>query len=264
MHLTSRQNARIKQVHALRRKKEREASGLFLVEGLRHVGEAAEFGAQIEFVLHTPGITSIDYTQTLLALLAEKRVQVFTTDDDIYASVAEKEGRDGILAVVRQTTRGLDDLDPHSAPFLCAVARPQDPGNLGTLLRTVDAAGAAGLILLGQTVDPFHPTAARASMGTLFRLPPVRADLADFQTWSNAQGYQIVGASAAGAVDYRTANYTFPLVLLLGSEREGLNEAERAICDVLVKLPMRGAATSLNLAVAGGILLYHLADQFEA
>lgn len=250
-------------MRALRRKKERAASGLFLVEGLRHVGEAAAFGAVIDYVVHTPGLLAGSYAQELLHKLEDLHVEVLIADEDVFASVADKDAQDGIIAVVRQHTRPLAELNAENAPFVCAVARPQDPGNLGALLRTADAAGAAGLIALGDGVDPFHPTAARASMGTLFRLPPALAALDDFGAWAQREGYHVYGSSASGAVDYRGVDYRLPAVLLLGSEREGLNAAERALCETLVRLPMRGAATSLNLSVAGGILLYALAEHFR-
>jgi TrmH family RNA methyltransferase len=131
-------------------------------------------------------------------------------------------------------------------------------------LRTIDAAGADGLILLDGGVDPFHPTAVRASMGTLFWKPLAQAGFADFLAWSRAHGYHLVGTSARGTQDYRSVSLPGgPTVLLLGSEQKGLSGEQLAACDTLVSLPMRGRATSLNLAVAAGILLYALTPGLE-
>lgn len=264
MHITSRQNQKLKHLRGLRRKKERIASGQCVVEGLRHVGEALAHGAEVVYVVHTPDLPEKgDYTQELLDTLTERGVELHTTPPDVFASLAEKELKSGILAVVTQKYTSLDEVSPDNAGWLCALARPQDPGNVGTLLRTIDAAGADGLILLDGGVDPYHPTSVRASMGTIFSKLLVQAGFDEFATWAKEHGYHVYGTSAKGAVDYRKATYERPAILLLGSEREGLREEELGACDVLVKLPMHGTATSLNVGVAGGILLYEMGKKIS-
>jgi TrmH family RNA methyltransferase len=144
-----------------------------------------------------------------------------------------------------------------------ALVAPQDPGNLGAILRTIDAVGASGLLLLENSVDPYHPTAVRASMGTMFWHPVVKASFTDFTAWAKEHGYHIYGSSAKGGVDYQTVSaFQRPAILLLGSEREGLTFDQAGICEQVVQLPMQGRATSLNLSVAAGILLYFMQSKF--
>jgi TrmH family RNA methyltransferase len=131
-------------------------------------------------------------------------------------------------------------------------------------MRTADAVGCAGLILLGDTADPYHPDAVRASRGTLFALRLVRASVADLVAWTRRHGVGVVGTSPSAAVEYRGVRYARPLVLLMGSERAGLSAAERALCDRLVRIPMAGSSDSLNLAVSTGVLLYELYHQHRA
>lgn len=263
--ITSPANPRIKQVRALARRKEREATGLCVAEGIFHVGEALaaarEGRAAVEYLLYAPDRLISDFGRDLVAQAAAAGIPVYETEAGVLAGVAEKDNPQGLLAVVRPRRRGLDELDAAAFPWLAAVVAPQDPGNVGAILRTVDAVGASGLLLLDGGVDAYHPAAVRASMGTVFHLPPVEARFEAFDAWARAQGYRIVGTSAHGRTDYRASpHYAPPLILLLGSEREGLSPAQTAVCDTVARLPMRGRATSLNLAVAAGVMLYAIHD----
>ncbi len=142
-----------------------------------------------------------------------------------------------------------------------ALVAPQDPGNIGAILRTIDAVGASGLLLLDSSASPYHPNAVRASMGTLFWHPVVQASFPDFAGWARGSGYTIYGTSAHGSLDYRhVERYARPAILLLGSERQGLSPDQVACSDFLLQLPMRGRASSLNLAVAAGVLLYAMLE----
>jgi len=132
----------------------------------------------------------------------------------------------------------------------------QYPGNLGTVLRTAEAVGAEGIVLLDRTADPYDPLAVRASLGALFALPLARADFADLVDWARQHGARLVGTSPRAAIDYRAARYARPLVLVLGGERSGLAPARLDACDEVVRIPMSGRGDSLNLAVAAGLLLY--------
>jgi TrmH family RNA methyltransferase len=146
-----------------------------------------------------------------------------------------------------------------SHPWLTALVNPQDPGNIGTIVRTLDAVGASGLILLDGGADPGHPNAVRASLGALFWLPIVSASFDDFAAWAGQHAYHIHGASEAGAATYDAVAYRRPMILLMGSEREGLTRQQEAVCESTVRLPMVGRVTSLNLAVATGVMLYAMA-----
>jgi RNA methyltransferase, TrmH family len=145
-----------------------------------------------------------------------------------------------------------------------ACVSPQDPGNIGAILRTIDAVGASGLLMLDGGVDIYHPTAVRASMGGIFRKQVVRAAFDEFSAWAHANGYQIIGSSAHGSKDYQEVKrYRRPLILLLGEERRGLTPTQAEICTSMLRLPMHGKVTSLNLAVAAGVLLYDMLGKME-
>ena len=262
LEITSHQNSKIKQVRALGRKKERASQGMFVVEGIRPVGEAVEAGANFEHVLFAPDLLTSDFAITLIDNLKEKGIPCYSTDGNVLATVTEKDNPQGLLAVVRWQPAILDAFNPDNFAWGVALVSPQDPGNVGTILRTLDAAGADGLLLLEGSVDPTHPTAVRASMGTLFWKPVVQASFAEFAGWAKMHDYHIYGTSAHGSLDYRAVEkYERPAILLLGSERQGLNVEQIAACEQLIKLPMSGRATSLNLAVAAGILIYKMLEE---
>lgn len=259
--LTSRQNPKIKQARALHTRKGREESGLFLIEGIRHVGEAVEARFPLETIFYAPDLLRSEFARKTIAQADARGVEIYETPADLFATLAEKDAPQGVVAVAKQVTFPLTSLAPETHPWLAAAITPQDPGNIGTILRTLDAVGANGLILLNGGADPWHPTAVRASMGACFWIPVVQADWGTFAAW--AQGYHLYGTSARGTADYRGVNYQVPAILLLGSEREGLTTEQAAACEQLVRLPMEGHGSSLNLAVAAGVMLYLMHDSFN-
>jgi TrmH family RNA methyltransferase len=266
MQINSRDNPKIKLLRSLRQRKSRQATGLFLVEGIRHVGEAAEAAwkaspaPQVELVCYAPDLLTSSYALSLVDNCLAAGIPTYPVAADIFESLADKDNPQGILAAVRPPAWSLESLAPDSHPWLVALVAPQDPGNIGSILRTIDAVGASGLILLENSADPYQPGAVRASMGSIFWYPLVAGiSFEAFAAWARRGGYSLVGTSAKGSVDYRAAReYNFPLSLVMGSEREGLAPAQAAACDVLVKLPMLGRVTSLNLAVATGVMMYEL------
>ncbi len=271
--ITSPSNPLIKQARALRQKKVRDESGLFLVEGILHVGEAAEAGWEFESLLYAPERLKSGFGRQLVEKLNVNGTRCQAVSEAAFESFAEKENPQGIAALVRKQTYSLDEFRAQPAqpakpaestqaiPFLTALVAPQDPGNIGTILRTLDAVGADGLILLDGGADPYHPSSVRASMGALFWKPFAQASFDEFIDWAKKGGYRLIGTSARGSFDYRALKLDArPTALLLGSEQKGLSPQQIAVCDDLVSLPMRGRATSLNLAVAAGVLLYALKD----
>lgn len=253
----SRNNPKIKQIRSLHQRKGREETGLFIVEGIRHIGEAVEAGMQIDSLSYAPDLLSSAYALELLAQQQARGTTCLALETAIFTSLADKENPQGILAVVRKPVWSLTQLHPDNFPWGVALVAPQDPGNIGTILRTIDAVGANGLLLLENSADPYHPSAVRASMGALFWVPVIQASFADFLQWSKGNSYTLYGTSAHDSHDYcLVEQYHFPLILLLGSEREGLSSEQRQACDLLLRLPMHGRATSLNLAVAAGVILY--------
>ncbi len=258
--ITSHQNPKIKQVRALGQRKQRDKQGLFIVEGIRHIGEAVEAGAELEFLLYTSDLLVSDYAQKILQQLSQAGTPCLDTTEGIFSTLSGKEHPQGIIAVAHQNLSPLQKLNSDNFSWGVALVSPQDPGNLGTILRTIDAVGASGLIVLENSVDVFHPTAVRASMGALFWKPVVYTSFKDFTIWAQEHSYHLYGSSAMGATNYNLVDYHRPAILLMGSEREGLSDEQTEICEAVVKLPMRGKTTSLNLAVACGILLYQMGE----
>ncbi len=260
--ITSKANPKIKQIRALRQHKARQAAGLLLVEGIRPVGEAIAAQAQVESLIYAPDLLTSEYARRLIAEQAARGIPTYPTTPEVFTSLAEKDNPQGILAVVVQPRTSLESLNPGNFSWGVAAIASQDPGNVGAILRTIDAAGASGLILIDPGVDPFHPTAVRASMGAIFWLPVVQTTFAAFAAWAAGYAYQLYGTSAHASQDYREiARYVQPSILLLGSERAGLSPDQLQICQHRVRLPMAGKATSLNLAVAAGILLYDMLEK---
>jgi RNA methyltransferase, TrmH family len=262
--ITSYSNPKIKQARALRQRKQRDESGLFLVEGLFHIGEALAARAAIDSLFYAPDLLDSDFGRQLIDRALADGIPCYETTTDILASLAEKENPQGVIAVVRQRRAKLADLTVQNFPWGVAVVAPQDPGNVGTILRTIDAVGASGLILLDSSVDPYHPTAVRASLGSIFWYPIVSTSFRDWSHWARQQGYHIYGTSAKGSVEYKEVDvYERPLIVLLGSEREGLSREQAAVCDQLMRLPMHGHVSSLNLAVAAGVMLYAVLERLR-
>jgi len=251
--ITSLSNPLIKQARALHQRKARAETGLFLVEGIHHVGEAVVTNWDIDAIIYAPEILTSDFGRELTSRAAlQTRLQPVSAQ--VIESLADKENPQGIIAIVHQKRMQLDELG--SIRSGAAVVSPQDPGNVGTILRTLDAVDADVLFLLDGGVDLYHPTSVRASMGTIFSKPIVQTSFAEFIAWKKNNSIQLVGTSAHAESDYRNFQPKSPWILLLGPEQKGLSSEQLSACDVRVSLPMRGRASSLNLAVAAGILLY--------
>lgn len=254
-------NPLARQIRRLRQRKEREASGLFLVEGLHPVGEAVEAGWPIAALAYAPHLLTSEFGWRLVESQAQRGVRCAAFEAEVFASLTDKENPQGILAVVHQRASRLEALSPASMGRGVALVSPQDPGNVGAVLRTLDAVGADGLFLLDGGVDAYHPSAVRASMGALFRKILVSTSFQAFATWARQHGYRLIGSSAHAETDYRALpRQDRPTILLLGNEQKGLSPEQKQVCEVVVSIPMRGRASSLNLAVAAGILLYQLFD----
>ncbi len=254
--ITSPANFLIKKLRSLRQRRARTETGLFIVEGLHHVGEALEAGWEIDSILYSPDILTSDFGRDLISRVTPPVAQPVSAQ--VMESLADKDNPQGILAVVHQKLMRLDDLE--LVRIGAAVVSPQDPGNIGTILRTLDAVGADAAFLLDGGVDPYHPTSVRASMGTIFWKPIVQTSFNEFMNWSRGLGYQLIGTSAHAKQNYLELKPIAPWILVLGSEQKGLSMEQIKACDTSISLPMRGRASSLNLAVAAGILLYQFAD----
>ena len=260
--ITSRSNTNVKAARSLHRRKEREKSALFIVEGIRHVGEAFDAGADVQSIFFAPDLLHSEYAQNLISRASRLDIPCHGTSADVFLSLSGRENPHGILAVVAQPGFTLNDLHPKKFPWGVALVSPQDPGNIGAILRTIDAVGASGLILLDESADPYHPTSVRASMGTIFWHPVVKAPFSEFSGWVQQHAYHVYGTSTHGDTDkHQVTRYNRPSVLLMGSERQGLSREQADRCEHLIRLPMMGRATSLNLAVATGVMLYEMMEK---
>lgn len=245
----------------LRRRAERDATGLCLVEGIRVVVEAVDQGAEIEELLYAPELLRSEVALDLVDRLRQQGASVLEVSADVFESLSSREGPQGLAAVARQRWESLGTADPAEGLGWVALEAVQDPGNLGTILRTCDAVGASGVILLGDTADPYDLSAIRASTGAVFSRRIVRGNLAQLAEWKRDTGARIVGTSDRSSADYREAVYQPPLVILMGSEQKGLDRSALDLCDAVVSIPMLGACDSLNLGVATGVILYEALDQ---
>lgn len=254
--ITGSSNPAIKRIRALQARKQRDASRTFFAEGIRIVGEAVETGASIETLVVAPDLLTSEYGHDLVRRSGSAGTPVLTVSGDVFRGLSGKDGPQGLGGVVRQRWSRLKEVDPGAGLCWIALDKVADPGNLGTIVRTADAVGAAGIILVGPSADPYEPTALRGSMGAIFSQQLVRTEWNDLTVWIRESGSSLVGTSDAAALDYREAEYGHPLVLLMGSEREGLSMEQQEACDLLVRIPMVGRSDSLNLAVATGIILY--------
>jgi TrmH family RNA methyltransferase len=262
--VSSKSNPTIKRIRALRHRKERERTGSFFVEGIRLVGEAVEQGAKLELCVVAPELLTSGFGQDLVRRLRDEGIPCLEVTSGVFRSISGKQGPQGIGAVVEQRWESLEQVELSSELCWVAIDAVQDPGNLGTALRTSDAVGGAGVILLGPATDPHDPAALRASMGAIFSQRLVRASFEQFAEWTQEHGYLVVGTSNAADLDYRAVGYYPPLVLLMGSEREGLGPEQQALCDLVVRIPMVGRSDSLNLAVATGVMLYEIFNRQRA
>lgn len=260
MIITSTANATIKQVRKLRDRKERQQSGQFYVEGLRITAEALQ-SAQVEMLITAPELLTSAFGGELLDEARRRGIPVVEVSREVFETLALKDSPQGIAAVARQRWLALSVIHPKPGDLWVALEEVADPGNLGTILRTADGVGAQGVILLDHCTDPYDPTAMRGSMGAVFSQQLVKASFAEFAAWKHQNGVTVIGTDGESPDDYHEIMYPDPLVLYMGSEREGLLEQHIALCDRMAKIPMVGHSDSLNLAVATAVMLYEIHNQ---
>jgi RNA methyltransferase, TrmH family len=263
MIITSFTNQKVKLIRKLEHKKYRQETGLFFIEGLRTVGEAIQTIAPIEALIIAPELLVSDFGRSLLVHPTLQNIEVVEVSAEVYHKIAHKEGPQGIGAIVRQIWVPLDQTAVGERDIWIALDAVSDPGNLGTTIRTADAVGSRGIILLGHSTDPYDPTAVKASMGSIFSLDLVQTEWKPFYDWCKVNRLSLVGTSDRAPTDYQRIAYKRPLVLLMGSERHGLSSEMQAACDQMASIPMVGRSDSLNLAVSTALMLYEIFNQFR-
>jgi TrmH family RNA methyltransferase len=253
--ITSLANPTVKAVRALHLRKEREESGLFLAEGLKIVIEAIDLGHAPHIQMYGPDAAH-PLLQRAVQTTRAAGGEVIEVSHEVLEKVSRRDNPQAVVAVFRQVYTPLADIRPHDAPCWVALQAVRDPGNLGTIVRTADAAGCGGVILVGDCTDPYSVEAVRATMGSVFAVQIAKATAAEFLAWRKAWPGSVVGTLLSATADYRSADYRRPALILMGNEQQGLPPDLAAACDVNVKIPMRGRADSLNLSVAAGIMIY--------
>lgn len=256
-HITGFSNPTVKYLRSLRDKKHRKRAGQFLVEGLRLLEDARASGRVPQTLVMAEG-RAHPLLERLEADVVAAGGEVIATTPDILSKITGKENAQAVAGVFDEWDTTLERLDRSAAPIWLAAQALRDPGNLGTMLRTCDAVGAGGLILIDDCADPFSAEAVRASMGAVFTVGLAQARWEDFCGWLRAGEGQLVAASLRDAVPYRGAPYAAPCFILVGNESQGLPEDYELACDLRVTMPMKGRADSLNAAVAGAVLAYEV------
>jgi TrmH family RNA methyltransferase len=259
--VTAFSNPLVKQARSLRDKKHRRAEGLFLAEGLRILTEARGAGVLPERLFFSDAPHKL-----LQALIAETEAaggEAIETTADILHKISGKDNPQAVIGVYRALATGLERIDRAAAPLWIVAQALRDPGNLGTILRTGDAVGAGGLILVDECADPFSVEAVRASMGALFTQRIATARWEEFVAWLRSGPGQLIGTSLKAEQDYQAPSYARPAFILVGNEQAGLPAAYEAECDLLVKMPMLGKADSLNAAVAAAVMAYEVINQWR-
>jgi TrmH family RNA methyltransferase len=254
--VTAFSNATVKRLRSLRDKKARREEGLFLAEGLRILAEARDSGQLPEIVAFSAEGAKHPLAAEIIAATEAAGGDAIETDPDILSKMSGKDNPQMLLGAYRQRSTVLERIDRSKAPLWIVAQALRDPGNIGTILRTGDAVGAGGLILVDDSADPFSVEAVRASMGAVFTQEIAAARWPEFIAWLRSGEGQLVGTSLKATHDYLDADYRRPCFLLIGNEQQGLPGDYEAGCDLLVKIPMAGRADSLNAAIAAAVIAF--------
>ncbi|EJF91043.1 TrmH family RNA methyltransferase [Bartonella tamiae] len=261
--ITSLGNPIIKDIKALSQKKNRDRERVFLAEGLKLVIDALELGWTIRTLIFAKSGLGHPLIEKTAARTVAAGGLVIEASQKIMESITRRDNPQVVIGVFEQKWHSTLDLHVCDSDVFVALERIRDPGNLGTIIRTSDAVGAKGLILIGETTDPYSLETVRATMGSIFALPLYKLSTGDFdelkKKFSKVPSGRVVGTHLKGAVDYRLADFKHgPTLLIMGNEQQGLSDDLSKNCDQLVRIPQEGRADSLNLAVATGIMLYEI------
>lgn len=257
--VTSLANPIVKDIKALSLKKARDGTKSFMAEGLKLVIDALDLGWTIRTLVYSKAAKGKPMVEKVAARTVAAGGLVLEVSEKVMSAITRRDNPQMVAGVFEQRWTALRDVHPAGSETWVALDRVRDPGNLGTIIRTADAAGASGVILVGDCTDPFSLETVRATMGSLFAVPLVKTTPAEFLRWKKECGARLVATHLAGAVDYRTIDYrSKPVVLLMGNEQSGLPDDLAGAADALARIPQVGRADSLNLAVATGVMLFEV------
>ncbi|TKT82631.1 RNA methyltransferase [Aquamicrobium sp. LC103] len=257
--VTSLSNPIVKEIKALALKKFRDQQNAFMAEGLKLVIDALDMGWTIRTLVFAKAGRGNPAVEKAAARTVAAGGLVLEVSEKVLTAITRRDNPQMVVGVFQQRWLPLKEIRPAGRDVWVALDRVRDPGNLGTIIRTVDAVGAKGVILVGEATDPFSLETVRATMGSVFSVPVARANLEAFLAWRRDTPAQFVGTHLKGSVDYRTVDYARrPVVLVMGNEQQGLPDALAEACDDVIRIPQAGRADSLNLAVATGVALYEI------
>jgi RNA methyltransferase, TrmH family len=257
--ISSAANPLVKRIRLLANRKHRREQGAFFVEGIQPVWRAVTAGWQVEALVVGPDLRPDSAAAAMVDEQEARGVRVARLSPELFGRLSSREGPTGLAAIVRSAQPSLADLSAGQDSVFVALHRIGNPGNLGTIIRTADAVGSAGVILIGDTTDPYAPAAVKASMGSLFAVTVVHVPAAEpFLAWAGDNEVEVLAASGQADVAHWSVSYRPPLAVLLGSEGEGLPADLLASAGQRIKIPMTGTAESLNVAAAAAVLLYEV------
>ncbi len=257
--ITSLSNPIIKDIKALALKKFRDQTGTFMAEGQKLVIDAMEQGWDIRTLVFAKNVRNRPDIEKLAARTVAMGGLVLEVSEKVLGSITRRDNPQMVVGVFAQRFVSLKDIRASGNDVWIALDRVRDPGNLGTIIRTADAVGAKGVILVGETTDPFAIETVRATMGSVFAVPVARASETEFLAWRKGWPGLVAGTHLKGSVDFRTVDFAGkPVLLLMGNEQQGLPESLVSACDRIVRIPQAGRADSLNLAVATAVMLYEV------
>ncbi|BCG78317.1 TrmH family RNA methyltransferase [Mesorhizobium sp. 113-3-3] len=257
--VTSLANPLIKDIKALALKKFRDQQNAFMAEGLKLVIDALDLGWQIRTLVFAKAGRGNPAVEKVAARTVAAGGTVLEVSEKVLVAITRRDNPQMVVGVFSQKFLALRDIRADNGDVWVALDRVRDPGNLGTVIRTVDAVGAKGVILVGDTTDPFSVETVRATMGSIFAVPVAKATTEAFLAWRGGFSGLVAGTHLKGAVDYRSVDFSRgPVLLMMGNEQQGLPESLAASCDRLLRIPQAGRADSLNLAVATGIMLFEI------
>ncbi|MCZ2157803.1 RNA methyltransferase [Bartonella sp. 220] len=257
--ITSLSNPIIKDLRALSQKKNRNREGLFMAEGLKLVIDALNLGWTIQTLIFSKSKIGNAAIENTAAHTVSNGGFVIKASEKVMESITRRDNPQTVIGIFKQQWHSLETIKGHVTDVYVALDRVRDPGNLGTIIRTADAVGAKGVILIGETTDPFSPETVRATMGSIFSIPLYRLDENAFLNWSSHFKGIIIGTHLKGSIDYRTIDFkNGPIILLMGNEKQGLTDILTNRCDKLARIPQSGRADSLNLAIATALMLYEI------
>lgn len=259
--ITSVKNPKVRDAIKLNDRRQRDLTGLMLIEGVKEMALAIKGGVSISRLFYCEGLFKGPEEDIILKAAAAQSAELVPVSTHVFEKMAYREDSFGLIAVAKQPIKTLNDIPLKKPPLVIVVEGVEKPGNLGAIIRSADAAGVDCIIVCGKSTDIYNPNVVRASIGTVFTVPAVKTTVSESINWLKEKGIKTIATTPQAELEYFDADLGGPCAIVMGSEHEGLSETWLSIADLLVRIPMMGLADSLNLATATTILLYEVVRQ---